>query len=73
MLPTKFQVNWSFGSREEGKNMVAIWITDWTGFSFFWSTSHSDASYKVSSLLVQEKKWQTDFQDGLLDLGSEGF
>ena len=40
-------------------------ISDQNDFSFFWSTSHLDDSYQVSfGLLVQEKKWKIDFQDG---------
>ena len=48
--------------------IAACWILDWNDFSyFFWSTSHPDASYQVSSqmeLLIQEKKRKIDFQDG---------
>ena len=60
MLPTKFQVKWLFGSGEEVKNRFArwqpwwpSWISDWNDFSLFWSTSHPDASYQVSSQLAQ--------------------
>ena len=45
MLPTKFRVNWPFGSREEAKNRFSrwlpwqpSWISDWHDFSHFWST-----------------------------------
>ena len=31
---------------------------------FFLLTNHPDASYQVSSLWVQEKKFKIDFQDG---------
>ena len=58
MLPTKFQVNWPFGSGEEVKNRFSrcpktrpSWISDRNEFSYFWSTSHPDASYQVSSPL----------------------
>ena len=55
MLPTKFQVNWPFGSGEEEKNRLSrwrpSWISDGNDFSYFWSTSHPDASYQVSSQL----------------------
>ena len=44
MLPTKFQVNWPFGSGEEASN--------WNDLSYFWSTSHPDDSYQVSSQLA---------------------
>ena len=50
------------------------WISDRNNFSYFWSTSHPNASYQVS---VQEKKWKIDFQDGvkaaILDFRSERF
>ena len=36
MLPTKFQVNWPFGSGEEAKNR----ISDLKDLSYFSSTSH---------------------------------
>ena len=56
MLHTKFQVDWSFGSGVEAKNRFSrwppwrpSWISDWNDFSYFWSTSHPDASYQVSS------------------------
>ena len=51
MLPTKFQVNWLLGLGEEVKNRFSrwlswrpSWISDWHDFSYFWSTSHPDAS-----------------------------
>ena len=65
MLPTKFRVNWTFGSGEKVKNRFSkwpSWISDRNNFSCFWSTSHPDASY----LLVHEKKRKIDFQDGHL-------
>ena len=60
MLPTKFGVNWPFGSGEEAKNRFSrrrpwwpSWISDRNDFSYFWSTSHPDASYQVLSQLAQ--------------------
>ena len=57
MLPSKFGVNWHFGSGEEAKNRFSrwrpSWISDRKDFSCFWSTSHLDASYQVSSQLAQ--------------------
>ena len=54
ILPTKFRVNWSFGSGEEAKNRFSrwppwwpSWISDRKDFSYFLSTSHLDASYQV--------------------------
>ena len=51
MLPTKFGVNWPFGSGEEAKYRFSRWrpwqppwISDRYDFSYFWSTSHPDAS-----------------------------
>ena len=70
MLPTKFWVNWPFGSGEEAKNRFSwgpSWISNQNDFSYFWDTSHPDASYEVSEstgFLVQEKKRKIDFQDG---------
>ena len=68
MLPSKFGVNWPFGSREEAKNRFSrwrpSWISDRQDFSYFWSTSHPDASLESTGLSVQEKKRKIDFQDG---------
>ena len=78
MLPTKFLVNWPFGSGEEAKNKFSrwppwwlswwlSWISDRKDFSYFWSTSHSNASYgdwRQNGLLVQEKNQKIDFLDG---------
>ena len=44
MLPTKFQVDWTFGPGEEAKNRFSRWPH---------GTSHPDASYQVSSQLAQ--------------------
>ena len=56
MLPTKFGVNWPFGSGE-AKNRFSrwrpSWISDRNDFSYFRSTSHPHASYQVSSQLAQ--------------------
>ena len=47
MLPSKFGVNWPFGSGE-AKNRFSrwrpSWISDWYYFIYFWSTSYPDAS-----------------------------
>ena len=57
MLPSKFGVNWPFGSGEEAKNIFSrwrpSWISDRNDFSYFWSTGHPDASYQVSSQMAQ--------------------
>ena len=65
-LPTKFQVNWPFGSGEEAKNRFSrwqpwqpAWISDWNNFSYFWSTHQPDASYQVSSQLALS--WKNRF------------
>ena len=54
MLPTKFQINWPFGSGEEAKIKFSRWPPLWPSwisvrndFSHYLSTSQSDASYKV--------------------------
>ena len=59
ILPTKFRVNWPFGSGNEVKNRFSrwrpwqpSWISDRNNFSYFWSTSHPNASYQVSSQLA---------------------
>ena len=60
MVLSKFGVNWPFGSGDEEKNRFSrwqpwrpSWISDRNDFSYFWSTSHPDASYQVSSQLAQ--------------------
>ena len=57
MLPSKFGVNWPFGSGEEAKNRFSrwrpSWISDRHNFSYFWSIGHPVASYQVSSQLAQ--------------------
>ena len=63
LLPTKFQVNWPFGSGEEAK--IDFQDGCHLGFLIQMILSIFDASYKVLiGLLVQEKKRKTDFQDG---------
>ena len=59
ILPSKFRVNWPFGSGNEVKNRFSrwrpwqpSWISDRNNFSYFWSTSHPNASYQVSSQLA---------------------
>ena len=75
MLPTKFQVNWSFGSGEEAKNKFSkwrqwqpSWISYWNVLAiFFLSTNHPDAFYRFSSQLAfqfRKRSEQTDFQNG---------
>ena len=51
MPPTKFGVNWLLGLGVEAKNRFSrwrpwrpSWISDRHDFSYFWSTSHPDAS-----------------------------
>ena len=69
MLTTKFQVNCPFVSGEEAKNRFSRWWPSWisnrTNFSYFSSTGQCFLlSFKSIGLLVQEKKWKIDFQDG---------
>ena len=53
LLPTEFQVDWSFGSGEDVKNRFSrSSISVRNDFSYFCSTSHPDASYQVSSQLA---------------------
>ena len=73
MLPTKFQVNWPFGTGEE-KNWFSRWqpwlpsqIFDQNDFSDFWSASHLNASYQGSSQLAfrfRRRSKKQHFQDG---------
>ena len=73
MLPTKFRVNWPFGSKEEAKNRFSrwlpwrpSWISYWHDFSYFSSTSHPNmtlTSLESIGLSVQEKQLNIDFQD----------
>ena len=55
MLPTESQANWLFSSEEE----VKTGFQDGLGgqrnnFSYFWSTSHPDTFYRVSSQLAHQ-------------------
>ena len=59
MLPTYFWVNWLLGLGEEAKNRFSrwplwriAWISDRYDFSYFWSTSHPDATSQVLSQLA---------------------
>ena len=69
MIPTKFQGKWPFDSGEEAKNRFSRWSPwpSWISYrKDFWSTSHSDASYQVSSQLAfrfRRRSKKTDFQD----------
>ena len=52
ILPTKFQVNWPFGSGEVQNRFSRwqpSWISDQNDFTYFWSTSHPDTFYQVLS------------------------
>ena len=62
MLPIKFRVNWTLSSREEAKSICSRWLPWWPSwildrndFSFYWSTSHQDASYQVSNLFKRSQ------------------
>ena len=84
MLPTKFQVNWPFGSGEEVKNRFSSWrpwqpswISDRKDFSYFWCTSHPNASYQVSSQLAfrlaKKQIFKMAAMAAVLDFRSERF
>ena len=76
MFLTKFRVDWFFFSRRQSvkKNRFLgwpswrpYWISDRNDFSYFWSKSHPDASYHVSSPLIfrfRKGSEKLDFQDG---------
>ena len=58
VLPTEFRLKWPFGSEEDVKNRFSKWpswwppwISDWNGFSYFWSTNHPGDSYQALSQL----------------------
>ena len=75
MLPTKFRVNWPFGSGEKAKNRFSRWLP-WrldaldirlAGFYLFLIYKSPQCllrSFESIGLLVQEKKLNIDFQDG---------
>ena len=71
MPPTKFRVNWPFGSGEEAKNRFSRWPPWWpswfpigTIFTFFINKSPPRflPSFESVGLLVQEKKRKIEFQ-----------
>ena len=77
MLPTKFRVSWPFGSGEEVKNRFSrwrpwwpSWSTDRNDFSYFWSTSHPNAStptkFQVNWLLGLEEEAKNRFSIGTI-------
>ena len=61
MLPSKFGINWPFGSGEEAKNRFSRWspFLICTILAIFFL-----ASLESTGLSVQEKKRKIDFQDG---------
>ena len=63
MLPTKFRVNWPFGSGEEAKNRFLRWLP-WHGIFDLQVTPMSPSKFRVNWTLVQEKKLNINFQDG---------
>ena len=56
MPPSKFGVNWPFGSWERAKHRFSRWRPSWISdrhdFSYFWSISHPDASLQAYSQLA---------------------
>ena len=58
MLPTKFRVNWPFGSEEEAKNRFSRWPSSWISdrndFSYFLSTF-----YLFLSGRTMDDAWRT--------------
>ena len=69
ILPTKFRVNWPFGSGEEDRKIFSrwqpwrsSWVLDRNDFSYFWSISHPNGQNQVSSQSVQwfrrRKMWK---------------
>ena len=71
MFPSKFGINWPFGSGEEAKNRFSRWWLSWifdqTDFSYFFIYKSPRCflpSIESVRLLVQEKKRKIDFLDG---------
>ena len=52
MIPTKFQVNWPFGSGEETKNRFSRWPPWWPSWISNWNDFSPDVSYQVSNQLA---------------------
>ena len=74
MLPSKFGVNWPFGSGEEAKNRFSrwlpwqpSWISNQNNFSYFLIYKSSQCflpGLESIGFWVQEKKRKIDFHDG---------
>ena len=73
MLPSKFGVNWPFGSGEEAKNRFSrwlpwppSWISDRNDLNYFLSMSSQCflPCFESVGFWVQEKKQTIYFQDG---------
>ena len=87
MLPTYFKVNKPFCSGEEVKNRFSrwppwrpSWVPNRNDISHFWSISHPDASYQVSSQLAfgfrkrsEKKIFKMATMVAILDFGSARF
>ena len=72
MLPTKFRVNWPFGSGEKAKNRFSRWLP-WRRSCFMIGMILAIFDLQVTPMLptkestdlsVQEKKRKIDFQHG---------
>ena len=74
MLPSKFGVNWPYGSGKEAKNRFSRWLPwrrswisnrhDFSLFLIYKSPRCFLATLEAIGLSVQEKKRKIDFQDG---------
>ena len=59
--------NWATEAGWTNSKWQPAWIYDRHDFSYFWSTSHPNASYQVSSQLAfrfRRRSQKIDFQDG---------
>ena len=81
MLPTKFQVNWPFGSEEEVKNRFSKWLSRLPS----WIFNRNDFNYfdlQITTMLSDKfqvnwpfgsgeetKKKKISFEDGHLEFG----
>ena len=83
MLPTKFQVDWPFGSGEEAKNTFSRWWSWWPSWILFrkiWTIFYlesSNAFYQASSqlaFLLRRRSEKFIFKKAaILDFQSERF
>ena len=67
MLPTKFQINWPFGSAEEAKNRFSRWRPSW----IFYKNNFTLFDLQVSLMLPN--KFQVNWPSGSGEEAKNGF